>query len=34
MGYVSYGENTISEKIFIEVRSKKVEAQIVKRPFI
>tara|TARA_B100000575_G_scaffold80145_1_gene62810 strand:- start:3357 stop:4439 length:1083 start_codon:yes stop_codon:yes gene_type:complete len=34
MGYVSYSENTISEKIFIEVRSKKVEAQIVKRPFI
>ena len=34
MGYVSYGENTISEKIFIEVRSKKVEAQIVKRQFI
>ena len=34
MGYVSYGENTISEKILIEVRSKKVEAQIVKRPFI
>ena len=34
MGYVSYGENNISEKIFIEVRSKKVEAQIVKRPFI
>ena len=34
MGYVSYNENTISEKIYIEIRSKKVEAQIVKRPFI
>ena len=34
MGYISYNENTISEKIYIEIRSKKVEAQIVKRPFI
>ena len=34
MGYVSYNENTISEKIYIQIRSKKVEAQIVKRPFI
>ena len=34
MGYVSYNENTISEKIYIEIRSKKVEAKIVKRPFI
>ena len=34
MGYVSYSENSISEKIFIEIRSKKVEAIITKRPFI
>ena len=34
MGYVSYSENNISEKIFIEIRSKKVEAIITKRPFI
>ena len=34
MGYISYNENTISEKIYIEIRSKKVEAKIVKRPFI
>ena len=34
MGYISYNENTISEKIYIEIRSKKVEALIVKRPFI
>ena len=34
MGYISYNENTISEKIYIQIRSKKVEAQIVKRPFI
>jgi len=34
MGYVSYKENTISEKISIEIRSKKIEAKIVKRPFI
>lgn len=34
MGYVSYSEKSISEKIFIEIRSKKVEAIITKRPFI
>ena len=34
MGYVNYKENTISEKIFIEIRSKNVEGKIVKRPFI
>ncbi len=34
MGYISYKEDTLSEKIFIEVRSKKIEAVIVKRPFI
>ena len=34
MGYVSYSESSISEKIFIEIRSKKVEAIITKRPFI
>ncbi|MFL3001928.1 MAG: glycine cleavage T C-terminal barrel domain-containing protein [Cytophagales bacterium] len=34
MGYISYKEDTLSEKIFIEIRSKKIEAVIVKRPFI
>ena len=34
MGYVSHSEKSISEKIFIEIRSKKVEAIITKRPFI
>ena len=34
MGYISYKEDTLSEKIFIEIRSKEIEAVIVKRPFI
>ena len=34
MGYVNFEENKISNSIFIEVRNKKIKAQICKRPFI
>ena len=34
MGYVNFEENKISNFIFIEVRNKKIKAQICKRPFI
>ena len=34
MGYIKYEENTISNSIYIEVRNKKIEAIISKRPFI
>ena len=34
MGYVDYVENIESKSIFIEVRGKKIEAIITKRPFI
>ncbi|MFL2991432.1 MAG: glycine cleavage T C-terminal barrel domain-containing protein [Cytophagales bacterium] len=34
MGYVDFVENIESKSIFIEVRGKKIEAIITKRPFI
>lgn len=34
MGYINYKENKESKSIFIEVRGKKIEAIITKRPFI
>ena len=34
MGYINYKENKISKSIYIEVRNKKIEAEISKRPFI
>ena len=34
MGYINYKENKESKSIFIEVRRKKIEAIITKRPFI
>ena len=34
MGYIKYEENKISNSIYIEIRNKKIEAIISKRPFI
>jgi aminomethyltransferase len=34
MGYINYEEKNIYKSIYIEVRNKKIEAEISKRPFI